>query len=312
MVLLKALGARRFVTRAASSASAAARGPPAAVRAVPIRLLSVSKGEAAYDAVCAVFSSRLQRYTNFSETVFKPNPKGAAADDVAAQREHEGECLLSRKLSSMLTPALVDAWCRRRAAAEGSDAAQPAGSSRRARERRGQPPVCAADWRRGRRGRRGACFCDWWPFRARRSDAQARRRGAAPLVPRIKSPGCETAAHGAALSRLDHLERRGLSSRVKSSINGGSSGARGRCCSELTTIVAHLCSMFLSSVPSILTGPGASTIVMFALLWHTGWPAAIRRSISLAAWSKAHHGQLDAAQSLSTRFNTWPLQHLAP
>jgi 23S rRNA pseudoU1915 N3-methylase RlmH len=63
-----------------------------AQRAVPIRLLCVSKGGgAALDAAVALYTSRLRRYTAFEELTLRPNPKGAAASDAAAQMAAEGE-----------------------------------------------------------------------------------------------------------------------------------------------------------------------------------------------------------------------------
>ena len=59
---------------------------------MPIRLVCVSKGGgAAFDAAVAEYTSRLRRYTAFEEVTLKPNPRGAAAGDAAAQMAAEGE-----------------------------------------------------------------------------------------------------------------------------------------------------------------------------------------------------------------------------
>jgi 23S rRNA (pseudouridine1915-N3)-methyltransferase len=61
-------------------------------RAVPIRLVCVSKGGgAAFDAAVGDYTSRLRRFVPFEEVTLKPNPKGAAASDAAAQMAAEGE-----------------------------------------------------------------------------------------------------------------------------------------------------------------------------------------------------------------------------
>jgi 23S rRNA (pseudouridine1915-N3)-methyltransferase len=62
---------------------------------VPTLLLTVSKGGGPhFDGACAIYTERIARYTSFSELQLKPNPKGAAANDAAAQRAAEGERLL--------------------------------------------------------------------------------------------------------------------------------------------------------------------------------------------------------------------------
>ena len=71
---------------------AAQRGPASAVRAVPIKVISVSKGgSAALEAATAEFLARLRRYTAVDEVAVKPNPRGAASDDAAAQMAAEAE-----------------------------------------------------------------------------------------------------------------------------------------------------------------------------------------------------------------------------
>jgi 23S rRNA (pseudouridine1915-N3)-methyltransferase len=62
------------------------------VRAVPIKLVSVSKGgSAALEEAASEYLTRLRRYTAVEEVTVKPNPRGAAADDAAAQMAAEGE-----------------------------------------------------------------------------------------------------------------------------------------------------------------------------------------------------------------------------
>ena len=79
----------------ARATSDGVRGAPRAVRAVPIRLLSVSKGGGSdFDGVVGEYSQRIQRYTSFEELTLRPNPKGAAATDAAAQSAAEGERLV--------------------------------------------------------------------------------------------------------------------------------------------------------------------------------------------------------------------------
>ena len=74
------------------SASAAQRGPVSAVRPTPIKLITVSKGgSAALEEAAAEYLTRLRRYTTVEEIRVKPNPKGAAADDAAAQMAAEAE-----------------------------------------------------------------------------------------------------------------------------------------------------------------------------------------------------------------------------
>ena len=64
-----------------------------AVRAVPLLLLTVSKGGGAhFDGACAEYAGRLQHYTAFKEVVSKPNPRNAS--DPEAQKLAEGERLL--------------------------------------------------------------------------------------------------------------------------------------------------------------------------------------------------------------------------
>lgn len=63
-----------------------------AVRAVPIKVISVSKGgSAALETAVAEWFARLKRYTAIEEVTLKPNPRGAAADDAAAQMAAEAE-----------------------------------------------------------------------------------------------------------------------------------------------------------------------------------------------------------------------------
>lgn len=88
-----ASAARRADRSAAPpSAAAAQRGPVSAVRPTPIKLITVSKGgSAALESAVAEYTTRLRRYVSLEEVVVKPNPRGAAADDAAAQMTAEGE-----------------------------------------------------------------------------------------------------------------------------------------------------------------------------------------------------------------------------
>ena len=96
--LLQSLLAPPRTTAAASQPTRlrAARefhGPVSAVRAVPLLLLTVSKGGGAhFDGACAEYAGRLQHYTAFKEVVSKPNPRNAS--DPEAQKLAEGERLL--------------------------------------------------------------------------------------------------------------------------------------------------------------------------------------------------------------------------
>lgn len=87
----------RACARRAVHAAAAKSGPLRAVRAVPIRLLSVSKGGGVhFDGACELYTSRISRYSPFEEVTVKPNPKGAAADAVEAHKSAEAERLLKQ------------------------------------------------------------------------------------------------------------------------------------------------------------------------------------------------------------------------
>ena len=91
-VAAAAPAARRGRAADTPPAAAAQRGPASAVRAVPIKVISVSKGgSAALEAATAEFLTRLRRYTAVEEVQVKPNPRGAASDDAAAQMTAEGE-----------------------------------------------------------------------------------------------------------------------------------------------------------------------------------------------------------------------------
>ena len=57
----------------------AARAPLSAVRPVPLKLITVTKGNGpAFDAAAAEYTDRLKRYTGYEEVVVKPNPKGVS------------------------------------------------------------------------------------------------------------------------------------------------------------------------------------------------------------------------------------------
>ena len=87
-----AAAARRGRAADLLPAAAAQRGPASAVRAVPIKVISVSKGgSAALESATTEYVTRLRRYTAVEEVVVRPNPRGAASDDAAAQMAAEAE-----------------------------------------------------------------------------------------------------------------------------------------------------------------------------------------------------------------------------
>lgn len=64
-----------------------------AVRAVPIKLVTVSKGGGrAMDGACKEWADKIARYTTFDEVVVKTNPKNAK--EPKAQMEGEAERVL--------------------------------------------------------------------------------------------------------------------------------------------------------------------------------------------------------------------------
>ena len=88
---LRALLARVNSThhRRVAVASASTKGARA-VRYVPLRIVTVSKGGGdAIDAAVDAYAKRCRNYAPFDEMHVKQNPKNAR--DVDAQREHEGE-----------------------------------------------------------------------------------------------------------------------------------------------------------------------------------------------------------------------------
>jgi len=56
-----------------------------------LRLVTVSKSGGAVDAAVAEYAERISRYTAWEEVTVRPNPRGAAASDAAAQMAAEGE-----------------------------------------------------------------------------------------------------------------------------------------------------------------------------------------------------------------------------
>ena len=60
-------------------AQASARPPLSAVRPVPLKLITVTKGNVpAFDAAASEYTDRLKRFTSYEEVVVKPNPKGVS------------------------------------------------------------------------------------------------------------------------------------------------------------------------------------------------------------------------------------------
>ena len=67
-----------------------AAGGARAIRAVPLRVVTVSKGGGrAFDDACKEYADRCKRYSGFEEVQAKQNPKNVK--DNALQKEHEGE-----------------------------------------------------------------------------------------------------------------------------------------------------------------------------------------------------------------------------
>jgi len=80
---------RRASSSRVSAASSSTKGARA-VRYVPLRIVTVSKGGGdAIDAAVDAYAKRCRHYAPFDEKHVKQNPKNAR--DVDAQREHEGE-----------------------------------------------------------------------------------------------------------------------------------------------------------------------------------------------------------------------------
>ncbi|KAF8072559.1 RNA methyltransferase [Scenedesmus sp. PABB004] len=90
-----ALRARGAAARAAAAATRAGGGAELvrSVRAMPIKLISVSKGNSkAAQAMAAEWIDKLARYTAVSEVAIKPNPRGASSPQV--QKDDEAEKVL--------------------------------------------------------------------------------------------------------------------------------------------------------------------------------------------------------------------------
>ena len=124
-VAAAAPAARRGRAADSPPAAAAQRGPASAVRAVPIKVISVSKGgSAALEAATAEFLTRLRRYTTVEEVQVKPNPRGAASDDAAAQMAAEAERVVravgtrDRLVRCRLRRPVLQRLCRRARASQ--------------------------------------------------------------------------------------------------------------------------------------------------------------------------------------------------
>ena len=180
-----ASAARRAGRAAADVPSAAAqRGPVSAVRPVPIKLITVSKGgSAALEEAAAEYLTRLRRYTALEEIRVKPNPRGAAADDAAAQMAAEAE-----RVVRAVGPR--DRLVRRPTrAGRRLCSLSPAGAALRARQGRQQHGRGAAAQRRRRGESQRSRVRYRRSVRPRRSGARARRRLHTPLSPGAESPG---------------------------------------------------------------------------------------------------------------------------
>ena len=176
-----------------------------AARALPIKLVMVSKGGGkAMDSACKEWSDKLSRYAPFAEIVVKTNPKNAK--DPKAQMEAEGERVM-KHIDARDYVVLMDE--------RGKDITSGGvGETSRGRRRRGT---------RGHRLRRGG-----GPFGHGSGRREPRGRQSAPQLHGHESPGGAHSPPRATLPRVDHLERRTVPSLRGTERGSGSEQSAGR------------------------------------------------------------------------------------